>query len=195
MGRYPVTVYNYLQFIESGGYRDEKLWTAGGYGAYSEPDHWPIQLRYPNRPVVYVNWFEAGAYCAWAGGKLPTEAEWECAARSVREGARYPWGDEAPDAHRANAGESGPGHLTPVGLYPEGAAPNGIQDLAGNCYEWVDDWWSDDYKKQGEGEQRVLRGVGWSDAAEHLRVSVRTNWAPGDRNLFVGFRCVRDLPA
>ena len=130
MGRYPVTVSNYLQFMEAGGYGEEKFWKTGGYGQHSEPVRWQAQLRYPNRPVVSPSWFEAAAYCAWAGGRLPTEAEWECAARGGREGVRYPWGDTTPDEFHANFGGGGPGHLTPVGLYPEGAAPGGIEDLA-----------------------------------------------------------------
>ena len=72
MGRYPVTVLNYLQFMEAGGYSQEEFWSAGGFGEYTEPGSWQRQLRYPNRPVVEVSWFEAAAYCAWAGGRLPT---------------------------------------------------------------------------------------------------------------------------
>jgi formylglycine-generating enzyme required for sulfatase activity len=196
MGRYPVTVLNYLRFVEDGGYGQEQFWTAGGYGKFHEPANWQRQLRYPNLPVVAVSWFEAAAYCAWAGGRLPTEAEWEYAARGGREGVRYAWGEEAPDEHRANFHHKGPGRLTPVGLYPEGATPGGIQDLAGNCYEWVDDRWRDDYHKStGPGDERVIRGGHWANSARFLRVSYRNKFQPEERSNNFGFRCVRDLPS
>jgi formylglycine-generating enzyme required for sulfatase activity len=193
MGRYPVTVLNYLQFVEEGGYGQEKFWTAGGYGEHSEPENWQRQLRYPNRPVVHVSWFEAAAYCAWAGGRLPSEAEWECAARGGREGDRYPWGDEAPDEYRADVGEGRSGQPTPVGLCPEGATPSGIQDLAATCFEWVADWWRENYEGQAEpGERRVFRGGNWVDF-KSFRVSHRTGWRPDVRDGVLGFRCVRDV--
>jgi formylglycine-generating enzyme required for sulfatase activity len=195
MGRYPVTVLNYLQFVEDGGYGQEQFWTAGGYGEYSEPENWQRQMGYTNRPVVGLNWFEAAAYCAWAGGRLPSEAEWECAARGGQEGVPYPWGDQKPDEYRANFIEGGPRHLTPVGLYPEGDAPGGIEDLAGNCFEWVNDWWHENYEKKATpGTGRVVRGVAWNFDARELRVSYR-GWSQlGERGNFLGFRCVRDLP-
>jgi formylglycine-generating enzyme required for sulfatase activity len=196
MGRYPVTVFNYLQFMEGAGYSNERFWTAGGYEQYLAPKHWQAQLRYPNRPVVNVSWFEAAACCAWAGARLPTEAEWECAARCGRVGGRYPWGDEAPDEYRANFGRGGSGDLTPVGLYPEGAATRGIEDLAGNCSEWVDDWWRDHYEKEAKpGGSRMIRGGSWSSGPRNIRVSFRGSLQPGVRLYDVGFRCVRDLPA
>jgi formylglycine-generating enzyme required for sulfatase activity len=196
IGRYPVTVSNYLRFVESSGYREDKFWKAGGIGDYSEPKDWPRQLRYPNRPVVGVSWYEAAAYCVWAGGRLPTEAEWECAARGGREGVRYPWGDEVPDEYHANFTESGPRHPTPVGLHPEGATPSGIQDLAGNCGEWLGDCWCENYEKQAESMgRRVIRGGGWIGTAKLLRVAVRGRSLPDERLDALGFRCVRDLPS
>jgi formylglycine-generating enzyme required for sulfatase activity len=194
MGRYPVTVLNYLQFVEAGGYGQEKFWTAGGHGEYSVPESWQWQLRYPNRPVVGVSWFEAAAYCAWAGGRLPSEAEWECAARGGKEGVRYPWGDAAPDEYHANFIESGPGHLTPVGLYPEGATPSGIQDLAGNCFEWLGDRWRENEKQAAPGERGAIRGGARGILAMYLRVSAGLRVSPHGRGDILGFRCIRDLP-
>ncbi|MGA3025730.1 MAG: SUMF1/EgtB/PvdO family nonheme iron enzyme [Bryobacteraceae bacterium] len=200
LGRYPVTVFEYERFVAAGGYRDKQPWTAGGLGRSTEPLDWRRQLAYPNRPVVGVSWYEAAAYCKWDRGRLPTEAEWECAARCGRDGVRYPWGNEDPDEHRANFA-GGPGHLTPVGLYPGGATPTGIQDLAGNVWEWVQDWWVDEYsgtearnpKGPEQGNVRVLRGGAWGGNARFLRVSDRSRNVPEGRYVDLGFRCVREL--
>ncbi len=168
VGRYPVTVAEYQRFIAGGGYAKERFWKAGGYGASASPEHWQRQLRYPNRPVVEVSWYEAAAYCAWAEGRLPTESEWECVARGGREGARYPWGDDAPDVYRANYFEGGPGQPTPVGMYPDGATPQDVHDLAGNVWEWTADWFGD-YRETGArnpkgpetGDWKSIRGGAW----------------------------------
>ena len=133
IGRYPVTVEEYRRFIEDGGYENQKWWVAGGFGQFQAPGSWDDQLQHRNRPVVRVSWFEAAAYCAWAGVWLPTEAEWERAARG-REGRKYPWGNEEPSDERANF-KMDVGHPTPVGLYPLGATPEGVDDLAGNVWE------------------------------------------------------------
>jgi formylglycine-generating enzyme required for sulfatase activity len=153
IGRYPVTVGEYRRFVEDGGYVEERWWKAGGFGRSKEPTSWEEQQEHPNRPVTGVNWYEASAYCAWAGVRLPREAEWERAARGT-EGRMYPWGNEEPDATRANYRETGPGHPTPVGLYPAGATPEGIHDLAGNVWEWVEGPYE-------EGASHVLRGGSW----------------------------------
>jgi formylglycine-generating enzyme required for sulfatase activity len=201
IGRYPVTVFEYDRFIAAGGYGDEKFWEGGGYGEFAEPGHWQQQLRYPNRPVVEVSWYEAAAYCAWAEGRLPTEAEWECAARGGREGVRYPWGNEEPDQFRANY-EGGPGQPTPVGMYPEGATPQGIRDLAGNVYEWAADWYSRyseaaawDPRGAQDGDEKVIRGGSWDLIAVLLRVSNHYHFGPRYRRNDRGFRCVRDIPS
>ncbi len=175
MGRYPVTVQEYSKFVDAGGYGIEAFWSAGGYGQFDAPGSWPQQQRYPNRPVVEVSWWEASAYCAWAGVRLPTEAEWECSARCGREGVKYPWGKEEPDEYRANFGaveSKGPRQSTPVGMYPEGATPSDILDLAGNVYEWT----SDSYDK----EREVIRGGSWVRDARYLRVSDRYRDVPQD---------------
>lgn len=182
MGRYPVTVSEYARFI-----------AAAGSGEFRLPYDWQQQLRYPNRPAVGVSWYEAAAYCAWAGGRLPTEAEWEYAARSGREGVRYPWGNEGPDEYKANFGGE-PGHPTPVGLYPEGATPAGIEDMAGNVWEWVEDEWGE-YSKENatKDKAKVIRGGSWNYLPRWLRVSVRYRVGPHQRVNVIGFRCVREL--
>ena len=200
IGRYPVTVFEYDPFVASAGYKQEKFWKAGAYGEFATPGHWQQQLRYPNRPVVEVSWYEAAAYCAWAKGRLPTEAEWECAARGGREGARYPWGNEKPDEFRANYLDGGADQPTPVGMYPEGATPQGIHDLAGNVLEWTADWWgryseaaARNPRGPEKGSGKVIRGGSWLSGARRLRVSSRYGVGADVRDVVIGFRCVREL--
>ena len=185
IGRYPVTVAEYRRFAEDEGYQNERWWKAGGFGKSAEPTDWEEQKQHPNRPVTAVSWYEASAYCAWAGVRLPREAEWESAARG-REGREYPWGKEKPDATRANYGETRPKHATPVGLYPAGATPEGIQDLAGNVWEWVEDRYEED-------KLRVLRGGSWYDVSAYLRAAERLRFVPDGRSDSFGFRVARDV--
>src|SRR5271166_4562492 len=163
IGKFPVTVQEFDSFIKNGGYSARKYW-AEGYGNFEEPEDWQRQKQYPNRPVVSVSWFEAAAYCAWAGGRLPTEAEWERAARGT-EGTQYPWGNEPPlDASRANY-DNAIGHPTPVGLYPKGNTAEGLCDMLGNVWEGCADWFGP-YQAQRQhgpsgsksGEAKVIRG-------------------------------------
>lgn len=199
IGRYPVTVAEYRRFIEDEGYEDRRCWVHGGFGDCRAPNQWEEQVLHPTRPVVYVSWYEAAAYCGWAGGRLPTEAEWERAARGP-EGRKYPWGGEAPDATRANFYETGPKQTTPVGLYPRGATPEGIRDMAGNVWEWVADWKGSYPQKavrnprgQDTGSARVLRGGCWSLNQRYLRAAYRYGFVPGNRYYYCGFRCAREV--
>jgi formylglycine-generating enzyme required for sulfatase activity len=172
IGRYPVTVEEYRRFVEE--------------GEGTRPREWEEQLLHPNRPVVRVTWYQAAAWCAWAGGRLPTEAEWERAARGSG-GRRYPWGNEPPDPSRVNYHETKVRAPTPVGLFPRGATPEGIQDLAGNVDEWVADWY-------GTGTTRSVRGGSWVTESRYLRASDRRWFVPEVRGSNIGFRCARDLP-
>ena len=185
IGRYPVTVEEYRRFVEDDGYRNERWWRAGGFGKDKEPENWDEQVLHPNRPVAYVSWYEAAAYCAWAGVRLPGEAEWERAARG-QEGREYPWGPDKPDETRANF-DGKVGSATPVGLYPRGATPEGIDDMAGNVWEWVED------RYEGQEGVRVLRGGSFSVNAGGLRASNRDRVGPGGRDDSIGFRCVREV--
>jgi formylglycine-generating enzyme required for sulfatase activity len=201
IGRYPVTVGEYLRFIEAGGYEDKTFWSSGGFGQWQAPDEWEEQLEHGNRPVVGVSWFEAAAYATWAGSRLPTEAEWERAARGPK-GRRYPWGDEEPDTSRMNYDKSKVGHPTPVGVYARGATPDGILDMAGNVWEWCSDWHDEDYYSEAAsdspqgpstGEFRVARGGCWYVIARICRSACRSRNTPGHRYGGVGFRVVLDL--
>ncbi|MFN0051585.1 MAG: SUMF1/EgtB/PvdO family nonheme iron enzyme [Planctomycetales bacterium] len=199
IGRYPVTVGQYQQFVEDEGYADRRWWSAGGFEEYGTcPADWDSQVEYPSRPVVSVSWHEAMAFCAWSGFRLPTEAEWERAARGT-EGRKFPWGNEAVDETRASfAGNVG--HATPVGIYPLGTTPDGICDLAGNVWEWCHDPYGEygDAKSSAAhprapaaGSSRVLRGGSWSGIAVSCRSASRDHYAPQNRSSIIGFRVCR----
>ena len=186
IGRYPVTVEEYRRFVEDEGYQNECWWRAGGFGERREPEKWEEQVHHPNWPVTFVSWHEAMAYCAWAGARLPSEAEWSWAARGI-ERRDYPWGSELPDEKRANFGMN-VGKPTPVGLYPAGVTPEGLADMAGNAWDWVQG------RREGEGT-RVLCGGSFGDEAKHLstrnRLILRGPRLGRSDNF--GFRCVRDV--
>ncbi len=204
ISRYPVTVRNYATFVAEGGYGDAELWAPSGWAwieneSITEPDGWTAQLRFPNRPVTRVSWFEADAFCRWARGTLPSEAQWEYAARGDQ-GRPFPWGDAAPSAqHAAFAGRLR--HASPVGVYPLGASPEGVHDLAGNVREWCGDWFGDyddgeqsDPAGLAEGTWRVVRGGSFVNVTRYLRGAFRRNGAPRIRAGFAGFRVVWRVP-
>ena len=205
IGRYPVTVGEYQRFIDDGGYQKKEFWGAGGFRKSGEaPKGWDDQQTRPTRPVIELNWYEAAAYCVWAGGRLLTEAEWERAARG-KDGRNYCWGDETPYLTRANftAGQGTPFEPTPVGLFPLGATPEGLQDMAGNVDEWCSDWYGGEYygtspksnpKGPANGDSRVIRGGSWINfTPKYLRCSNRLRYDPDLRVNSLGFRCVREV--
>jgi serine/threonine-protein kinase len=166
---------------------------------------------YENYPVVEVSWYGSAAYCSWAGGRLPSEAEWEYAARGP-ESLQYPWGNTF-DGTRANycdvncnydwrdrTTDDGSVRWTSVGSYPEGASWCGALDMAGNVWEWVADWWSENYYARSPtnnpegpdtGTLRIARGGSWFDEGERLNSSGRKGLQSSSfRMHWVGFRCV-----
>jgi formylglycine-generating enzyme required for sulfatase activity/ABC-type phosphate/phosphonate transport system substrate-binding protein len=156
--------------------------------------------RYPadRYPAAYISSYQAEVYCNWIGGRLPTEAEWEKAARG-NSTTLYSWGDDSPSCNRANY-EGCVGASSTLGSYPDGANSYGIQDLAGNVWEWVSDWYGSSYYRQSgninnpfgpeSGEYRVIRGGGWGSPEEKLRISERGWVTPNWNQSTVGFRCV-----
>ncbi len=228
IGRYPVTVAEFADFLADEDCRDPRWWQAGGADAAGEPGGWEDQQAHPSRPVVNVTWYQAMAYCAWLTerlrrhqglrdcpilpdgweARLPTEAEWEYAARGNSE-RRYPWGSEPPDPGRANYDETKLDAPSPVGVFPGGATPEGVQDLAGNVWEWCLDGYSEDFyaRCQAEGEvanpcatapagsSRVLRGGSFGVESWNLRAAFRNRSRPENRIRNIGFRCVLGVRA
>jgi gamma-glutamyl hercynylcysteine S-oxide synthase len=220
----PVTNGAYLEFVLGGGYDEERWWSPAGWAHVRKaglvaPRFWErvdgrwTRLRFGHRedlpldePVMHVCFYEAEAYAAWAGKRLPTEAEWEFAARfdpATGRSRRYPWGDEDPRPEHANLGQR---HLrpAPVGAYPAGASPLGVQQLVGDVWEWTSSDFApypgftafpyDEYSLVFFGpDYKVLRGGSFGTDEVVARGTFR-NWDyPIRRQIFAGFRCARDV--
>ncbi len=232
IARAAVTQSEFQEFVEAGGYRRREFWSEPGWSWRSSMeaehavywqreaaghwlrrsfDHWlPLE---PHRPVLHVNWWEAEAYCRWAGRRLPTEAEWEIAAASepadsgralAETKRRFPWGDSAPSPERANLGFCYAGAVD-VAACPAGDSAFGCRQMIGNVWEWTADNFEpypgfeiDPYREYSQpwfSTHKVLRGGAWTTQPRLLRNTWRNFYMPDRRDVWAGFRtCRLDQP-
>ncbi len=193
---YEVTNHQYLAFIAATGHKEPL--NVYGHGSLAD------EPGIASLPVVQVTWHDASEYCRWAGKRLPTEAEWEKAARGT-DARTYPWGNTPPSPHAVNfsrdwvAGET----LRPVGSLPDGASPYGVHDLSGNAREWVQDWYAVEYYQAAatrnprgpeSGLLKVIRGGSWHSFEPDIRAAARGKGGFALKTHGTGFRCAKDVP-
>jgi sulfatase modifying factor 1 len=187
IAKYPVTNAQYKAFIDATGHRPPWAWSTLDVTGHRPPPS-PQGNTYiegtANHPVIMVNWYDAMAFCQWAGYRLPTEIEWEKAARGT-DGRRYPWGSRWRK-ELCNASKSGYCYTIPVCKFsPAGDSPYGVADMVGNGWEWTDSWYDEEHKR------RVLRGGGLGCGRFNARCTIRIGCEPGMMGDYFGFRCAK----
>jgi formylglycine-generating enzyme required for sulfatase activity len=190
--KFEVTNGRYAKFVET--IQSEPPW---GFADKETP------VLHPDQPVRWVNWMDAMGYCLWAGKRLPTEAEWEKAARGT-DGRAYPWGNDPPTpAHAVFGLKEGADTVSAIGNRDKGKSPYGVHDMAGNLYEWTTDWYDEEFYSKNlsinprgptEGTAKVQRGGSYTNTTYRLRSSFRTKGDPTEHDPNVGFRCAQDIP-
>jgi len=216
ISKYPITNAQFAAFVQNGGYANPDYWTEAGWqwregSDVTKPETYGGVFDLLNHPVVGVSWYEAVAFCRWLMDKLgvevrlPSEAEWEKAARGT-DGRRYPWGEE-PDPNQANYDETGIGTTSAVGIFPDGETDYGCLDMSGNVWEWTRSLWGEEWDKptfkypydSNDGREnidapggvlRVLRGGAFSLNRGVVRCACRGGNLPGSRDALFGFRVV-----
>ncbi|MGD2086029.1 MAG: SUMF1/EgtB/PvdO family nonheme iron enzyme [Candidatus Aminicenantes bacterium] len=212
IGVFPVTNQEFRRFVDYDGYNREEYWTKEGWQWRIEEKVTEPALLYdrewngPNFPVVGISWYEADTYVKWLSDvtkktyRLPTEAEWEKAARGT-EGKIYSWGNTY-DKNLCNSRESNLARTSPVGIFPKGKSNYGCHDMIGNIWEWCTDWYREKYYHSSPnknptgpktGSRRVFRGGSWLDFAMDCACAIRFRDLPGFRRSFLGFRLARSV--
>ena len=220
LSRYPITNAQYQAFVEDWGYTKQwqTCWSDEGWqwkeeNAKTGPGKYGGEFDLPNHPVVGISWYEAAAFCQWLTRRLwkirvlsanqeirlPTEAEWEKAARG-EDGQTYTWGNVDVTPEHTNYYDTGLGTTSTVGCFPRGTSPYGCEDMAGNVWEWCLDSWHDNYEGMpidenawidgGDDNFRVLRGGAWESDPRHCRCAARHRNSPFSRLINIGFRIV-----
>ena len=210
--KYEVTNAQYAAFMNAGpgnncGEHDCLDVESEGAHIRLQNQMYVVDPGYENHPIVGVSWYGAHAYCSQNEQRLPTEAEWEKAARGDNDTRRYPWGNSDADCTKTNMRRDDlttfcVGETMPVGSYPTGVSPYGVMDMAGNAHEWVNDWYSGSYYNESPyanpqgpegGLYKIAKGGSWWFHSPYVRIPSRYELPAGATHYDRGFRCVADV--